>query len=46
MSYYINSPPLRDNNNDELEKKIDNLDIKVTELLNKFKENETRKNIR
>jgi voltage-gated sodium channel len=28
-------------NNDELENKIDNLDIKVTELLNKFKGHET-----
>lgn len=33
-------------NNDEIEKKIDNLDIKVTELLNKFLQDETRKNIR
>jgi voltage-gated sodium channel len=32
-------------NNDELEKKIDNLDIKVTELLNKIKDDETRENI-
>ena len=30
----------------ELEKKIDNLDKKVTELLNKISEDETRKNIR
>ncbi|MDA3943439.1 MAG: ion transporter [Bacteroidetes bacterium] len=33
-------------NNDELEKKIDNLDKKVTQLLNKISEDETRKNIR
>lgn len=32
-------------NNDELEKKIDNLDIKVTELLTKINNDETRKNI-
>lgn len=32
-------------NNDELEKKIDNLDKKVTELLTKIQENETRKDI-
>ena len=31
-------------NNDELEKKIDNLDIKVTELINKVREDETREN--
>jgi voltage-gated sodium channel len=32
-------------NNDDLEKKIDNLEIKVTELLNIIKQDETRKNI-
>jgi voltage-gated sodium channel len=32
-------------NNDDLEKKIDNLDIKITKLLNKTKEDETRKDI-
>ncbi|MBE0661676.1 MAG: hypothetical protein IH597_04330 [Bacteroidales bacterium] len=32
-------------NNDALEKKIDNLDIKITNLLTKIREDETRKDI-
>lgn len=33
-------------NNDELEKKIDNLDIKVSQILNKIQKDETREDIR